>query len=66
MVKHVGVLQATIAYTATAMGLGAVLIGTGDSDAFAAATGLDYYRHGSIGEIAISMSGTSSRGADPN
>ena len=55
MVKHVGVLQATIAYTAVAMGLGAVPIGTGDSDAFAAATGLDYYRHGSIGEIAISM-----------
>lgn len=55
MVKHVGVLQATIAYTATAMGLGAVPIGTGDSDAFAAATGLDYYRHGSIGEIAISQ-----------
>ena len=55
MVKHVGVLQATIAYTAVAMGLGAVPIGTGDSDAFAQATGLDYYRHGSTGEIAISM-----------
>lgn len=55
MVKHVGVLQATIAYTATAMGLGAVPIGTGDSDSFAAATGLDYYRHGSIGEIALSQ-----------
>ena len=55
MLKHVGVLQATIAYTATAMGLGAVPIGTGDSDSFAAATGLDYYRHGSIGEIALSM-----------
>ena len=55
MVKHVGVLQATIAYTAVAMGLGAVPIGTGDSDSFAQATGLDYYRHGSIGEIAISM-----------
>jgi SagB-type dehydrogenase family enzyme len=53
MVKHVGVLMATIAYTATAMGLGAVPIGTGDSDEFAAATGLDYYRHGSIGEIAL-------------
>lgn len=54
MVKHVGVLMATIAYSATAMGLGAVPIGTGDSDAFANATGLDYYRHGSIGEIAVS------------
>jgi len=57
MLKHVGVLQATIAYTATAMGLGAVPIGTGDSDSFAAATGLDYYRHGSIGEIAVSIPG---------
>lgn len=56
MVKQVGVLQATIAYTATAMGLGAVPIGTGDSDSFAAATGLNYYRHGSIGEIAVSQS----------
>lgn len=55
MIKHVGVLQATIAYTAAAMGLGAVPIGVGDSDSFAQATGLDYYRHGSIGEIAISM-----------
>ncbi|HEY7822605.1 MAG TPA: SagB family peptide dehydrogenase, partial [Acidimicrobiia bacterium] len=54
MLKHVGVLQATIAYTAAAMGLGAVPIGTGDSDAFARASGLDYYVHGSIGEIAIS------------
>lgn len=55
MLKHVGVLQATIAYTAVAMGLGAVPLGTGDSDAFARATGLDYYTHGSIGEIALSI-----------
>lgn len=54
MLKHVGVLQAAIAYSATAMGLGAVPLGTGDSDAFARATGLDYYAQGSIGEIAIS------------
>jgi len=53
MVKHVGVLMASVAYTATAMGLGSVPLGTGNSDVFAAATGLDYYRHGSIGEIAI-------------
>jgi hypothetical protein len=36
------------------MGLGSVPLGTGDSDAFALATGLDYYTQGSIGEIAIS------------
>jgi len=55
MVKHVGVLMATVAYTATALGLGSVPLGTGNSDVFAAATGLDYYRHGSIGEIALTM-----------
>jgi SagB-type dehydrogenase family enzyme len=55
MVKHVGVLMATAAMAATAMGLGSVSIGTGNSDTFAAATGLDYYRHGSTGEIAISV-----------
>jgi SagB-type dehydrogenase family enzyme len=60
MVKHVGVLMAAIAYSATAMGLGAVPIGTGDSDVFAQATGLDYYRHGSIGEIAISATSITS------
>ena len=54
MLKHVGVMMATIQYSATAMGLGSVPLGTGDSDAFALATGLDYYTQGSIGEIAIS------------
>lgn len=54
MLKHVGVMMATIQYSAAAMGLGSVALGTGDSDAFALATGLDYYTHGSIGEIAIS------------
>ncbi len=54
MLKHVGVMMATIQYSATAMDLGSVPLGTGDSDAFALATGLDYYTHGSIGEIAIS------------
>jgi SagB-type dehydrogenase family enzyme len=53
MVKHVGVLMAAITNSASAMGLGSVPLGTGDSDAFAKATGLDYYRHGSIGEIAL-------------
>ncbi len=54
MLKHVGVMMATIQYSATAMGLGSVSVGAGDSDAFALATGLDYYRHGSIGEVAVS------------
>ncbi len=54
MLKHAGVLMATVHYAATAMGLGAVPLGTGNSEDFAAATGLDYYLHGPIGEIAIS------------
>ena len=54
MLKHVGVMMATIQFSATAMGIGSVPLGTGDSDAFALATGLDYYTQGSIGEIAIS------------
>lgn len=54
MLKHVGVMMATIQYSAVAMGIGAVPLGTGDSDAFALATGFDYYTQGSIGEIAIS------------
>jgi len=54
MLKHVGVMMATIQYSATAMGLSSVCLGAGDSDAFALATGLNYYRHGSIGEVAIS------------
>ncbi|CAB4886382.1 MAG: SagB/ThcOx family dehydrogenase [Actinobacteria bacterium] len=55
MVKHVGVLMAAVGYAATAMGLGSVAIGTGNSDDFARATGLDYYRHGSTGEMALSV-----------
>ena len=55
MLKHVGILMATVAYTATAMGLGCTLLGTGNSDDFAAATGLDYYRHGSVGEMTLSV-----------
>jgi hypothetical protein len=41
-------------FCAEAMGLGAVPIGAGDSDVFAAAAGLAYDRNGSIAEIAIS------------
>lgn len=54
MLKHVGVLMAMMNLTAPLVGLGSVPLGLGDSDRFAAATGLDYYRHGSIGELALS------------
>ena len=53
MLKHVGVLMAMMNLTAPLVGLGSVPLGLGDSDEFAAATGLDYYRHGSIGELAL-------------
>jgi len=55
MLKNAGWIQATIQGAATAMGLGAVPLGCGDVTVFAEATGLDRYRHGSIGEIAISV-----------
>ena len=54
MLKHAGVLMAMMNLTAPLVGLGSVPVGLGDSDRFAAATGLDYYRHGSIGELALS------------
>jgi len=56
MLKHVGVLMAMMNLTAPLVGLGSVPLGLGDSDEFASATGLDYYRHGSIGELALSNS----------
>jgi len=55
MLKNAGWIQAAIQGAATAMGLGSVPIGTGDAVAFERATGLDRYRHGSTGEIAISV-----------
>lgn len=54
MLKDAGVLMATIALVAADLGVGCVLLGQGDSDAFARATGLDYYLHGSIAELALS------------
>ena len=55
MLKNAGWIQAAIQGAATAMGLGSVPIGPGDAVAFERATGLDRYRHGSTGEIAISV-----------
>jgi hypothetical protein len=55
MLKHVGVLMAMMNLTAPLVGLGSVPLGLGDSDRFAAATGLEYYRHGAIGELALSL-----------
>ena len=54
MLKDAGVLMATISLVAADLGVGCVLLGQGDSDAFARATGLDYYLHGAIAELALS------------
>jgi oxazoline/thiazoline dehydrogenase len=51
--KDVGVLQQTMCLTATAMGLAGCPLGGGDSDAFARASGRDYYRETSVGEFIL-------------
>jgi oxazoline/thiazoline dehydrogenase len=53
VLKHVGVVLQTIYLSATAMGLAACAVGTGDADRFARASGVDYYEESSVGEIAI-------------
>ena len=51
--KDAGVLQQTMCLTATAMGLAGCPLGGGDSDAFARASGRDYYRETSVGEFML-------------
>lgn len=51
--KHVGVLFESMYLTATALGLAPCAIGTGDPDAFALATGLEYAFETSVGEFAL-------------
>ena len=51
--KNVGVLLQTFCLTATAMGLAACPLGGGDSDAFAAAAGTNYYEETSVGELML-------------
>jgi SagB-type dehydrogenase family enzyme len=53
ILKHVGVLDQTMYLVATAMGLGGRALGGGDSDRFAAATGLSYYEESSVGEFML-------------
>lgn len=51
--KHVGVLYQSLYLVATALGLAPCAQGGGDADAFAAATGLDYYEEASVGEFVV-------------
>jgi SagB-type dehydrogenase family enzyme len=53
VLKHVGVLYQTMYLVATAMDLAPCALGGGDSDLFAAATGLDYYAEAAVGEFLI-------------
>jgi oxazoline/thiazoline dehydrogenase len=53
VLKHVGVYMQTVYLVATAMGLAVCGVGGGDAADFATVTGLDYYAHGSVGEMVI-------------
>lgn len=53
--KHAGVIQHTLYLTATSLGLGGCALGTGNSEAFAKATGLDHLRVGPVGEFALGV-----------
>lgn len=53
VLKDTGVLYQTVYLVTTAMGLAACALGTGDSDLFAAAAGLDPFTETSVGEMAL-------------
>jgi SagB-type dehydrogenase family enzyme len=53
ILKHVGVVYQTMYLVATAMGLAPCALGSGNSDLFAKAAGLDYYAETSVGEFML-------------
>lgn len=53
VLKDVGVLYQTMYLAAAAMGLAPCAIGKGDSDLFAAASGLHYYEESAVGEFVL-------------
>ena len=53
VLKHVGVLYQTMYLVATAMGLAPCALGGSNPDAFAAATGLDFYDEPHVGEFVL-------------
>lgn len=53
LLKHVGVVFEAMYLVAASMNLAACALGSGDADAFAEATGLDYYTEGSVGEFML-------------
>lgn len=53
ILKHVGVMYQTLYLTATSMNLAPSALGAGNSDLFAAASGIDYYEEASVGEFML-------------
>lgn len=53
ILKHVGVLYQTMYLVATAMNLAPCALGSGNSDLFAKAAGIDYYAESSVGEFIL-------------
>ncbi len=64
ILKNVGVLYQTMYLVATAMGLAPCAVGGGDSDAFAALAGLNYYEETSVGEFLVGSRPSVSSGGD--
>jgi SagB-type dehydrogenase family enzyme len=60
VLKDVGVLLQTMYLTATAMELSPCAIGSGNSDLFAQASGIDYYEESAVGEFALGSRPSSS------
>ncbi|MCW2546808.1 MAG: hypothetical protein JWN96_1268 [Mycobacterium sp.] len=61
ILKHVGVLYQTLYLTATAMRLAPCAQGGGNADLFAAASGLEYYTEGSVGEFVVGSAAKDAR-----
>ncbi|WP_013335044.1 SagB family peptide dehydrogenase [Gloeothece verrucosa] len=53
ILKHVGVMYQTLYLVTTAMKLAPCALGSGNSDIFAKATGIDYYEESSVGEFML-------------
>ena len=53
VLKHVGVVLESMYLVATAIELAPCAIGTGNSDLFARASGIDYYTETAVGELAL-------------
>lgn len=53
LLKHVGVIYQNLYLVATSMNLAPAALGMGNSDLFAAATGIDYYQEASVGEFML-------------